>query len=390
MKVSPWSLPSLPMTTSLPIDEWAPSWGSFAHFLEDDDVAGPAAAFMLELLDDGSRREWTRGEWRERVAETAWWLEEHGIAAESAIAVLAGNSAYALAVAFACWAHGWVYVPLNADESTKRLQFVLHHARAQILLHVDAMAAPARAAGEASGTPTLPLSSVGGPWRVTSSGTPWTSPALRVYTSGTTGEPKGVELTTGNLITDCDALRHASGWGPESRALVVLPIHHVNGLVVSCLQAWFVGGSVVLCERFRSDTFLSIAAKERVTTSSLVPTILEFLLEGDGSSAAMTGFTDVFCGAGPLMTETVLGFEERFDLPVRHLYGLSETTAVATMIPGDLVAESRKSWYHDHGFPSVGKAVPHVALDVHDADGHACPSGQRGEIVIRGATVMSG
>lgn len=378
------------MTASQPVDEWTPRWDSFSSFLEDDTRTDPSASYMLELRDDGTRREWTRAEWRDRVGEVAWWLSEHGIAPGRAVAVLAGNSADAIAIAFACWAHGWVYVPLNAHEPVERHQFVLEHARAQVFLYADELAVSARAAGEASGTPTLPLSSVRGTWRSKSPRTPWTTPALRVYTSGTTGEPKGVELTTGNLVTDCDALQLATGWDATARVLVVLPIHHVNGLVVSCLQAWYVGGSVVLCERFRSDEFWSVAARERATTSSLVPTILEFLLEVDNADAAPAGLREIFCGAGPLMTETVLGFEERFGVPVRHLYGLSETTAVATMMPRDLDTDSRRSWYRDHGFPSIGTAVAHVHLAVHDPDGRECPAGQRGEIVIRGGTVMSG
>jgi long-chain acyl-CoA synthetase len=160
------------MIASPPIDEWAPPWESFAHFLQDDGVADAAAAYMLELRDDGIRREWTRAEWRDRIQETAWWLQEHGIAPGRAVAVLAGNSADALAVAFACWAHGWVYVPLNAHEPAERHQFVLNHARAQILLYADAMEPTARDAGLGSSTPTLPLSAVGGPWRSASAGMP--------------------------------------------------------------------------------------------------------------------------------------------------------------------------------------------------------------------------
>ena len=305
------------------------------------------------------------------------------------VAVLAGNSADALAVAFACWAHGWVYLPLNAHESAERQGFILSHAKARTLVYSPSETARTTQLNQATGVSTVPFMEVAtAPNSLPRVPSGWETPALRVYTSGTTGEPKGVELSAGNLITDCDALSRATGWDADSRVLVVLPIHHVNGLVVSCLQAWYVGGSAVLCDRFRSDCFWPDAESERATVSSLVPTLLEFLIAEAGGPAP-AGFQGVFCGAGPLMKETVVTFENLFGIPVRHLYGLSEVTAVATMLP-TLPDCERRSWYVDHGFPSIGCAVPHVEVQIHDADGRECPAGARGEIVIRGATVMGG
>lgn len=381
------------MSASLPVDDWTPPFASFAEFLKDDSGCAPEAIYMVGVdRAAGTRKEWTRQSWRDKVTRVAAGLSTRGVGPGGAVAVLAGNSADALAVAFACWSHGWTYVPLNLHESDERQRFIIDHASASLLLHgsIEAKRARALAEGMTDGTvrvlafedvpsePTnMPLAREG-----------WDVPALRVYTSGTTGEPKGVELTTGNMMTDCDALKSVTGWDAQTRALVTLPIHHVNGLVVSCLQAWYVGGSVVLCDRFRSDAFWQDAEAEGATTSSLVPTILEFLLEQQGSPPAT--FREVYCGAGPLMTETVNAFEERFNIPVRHLYGLSETTAVATMMPAGLSTDVRRAWYAGHGFPSVGTAVPHVQVEVHDAEGNNCPAGQRGELVMRGATVMSG
>ena len=381
------------MTASHPVDDWGPAWASFAAFLSDDAGSAPDAPYMVELdRARGTRREWSRSAWRKRVQHGAGALSSRGVGPGGAVAVLAGNSADALVVAFACWVHGWTYVPLNVHESEERQRFIVEHAGVALLIHGPAEAERARVVAggqvpsssfdelldaEAKLAQTPP---VAGSWDVS---------ALRVYTSGTTGEPKGVSLTAANLIADCDALRRATGWDAQTRALVALPIHHVNGLVVSCLQAWYVGGSVVLCDRFRSDTFWQDAENEGATTSSLVPTILEFLMEQDGGQPPAS-FREVLCGAGPLMTETVLSFEDRFGVQVRHLYGLSETTAVATVMPADLDDVTRRTWYTEHGFPSVGIAVEHVEVEVHDLVGQRCGPGVRGELVMRGATVMTG
>jgi long-chain acyl-CoA synthetase len=119
-----------------------------------------------------------------------------------------------------------------------------------------------------------------------------------------------------------------------------------------------------------------------------VPALLEFLLAGDEHSPAR--FTEVLCGAGPLLVETALGFEKRFGVCIRHIYGLSETTCVATAMPA-LADEERRHWHVDFGFPSIGNAVPHAQLAVlHPATGRELPAGSRGELAVRGAIVMRG
>ena len=378
------------MSPSHPVDDWQPEWSSFGEFFAGPAIDRPDAPYLTEIDHaSGTRRQWTRAEWLTQVARTAAGLAERGVQPGESVSALAGNAADALAVAFACWTHGWVYLPLNAHETSERQAFILNHARAQILIHGPSEAARADQLREVAGVPTVPFAEVGAaPMSLPGMGRGWETPALRVYTSGTTGEPKGVELSTGNLIVDCDALSWATGWDADTRVIVVLPIHHVNGLVVSCLQAWYVGGSAVLCDRFRSDRFWSDAEAERATVSSLVPTLLEFLL-GEGRGPAPACFQEVFCGAGPLMTETVVAFEEAFAIPVRHLYGLSEVTAVSTMMPS-MSDGDRRSWYVDHGFPSIGCAIPHVEVQIQDTNGQECMAGERGEIVIRGATVMGG
>lgn len=373
------------------VDDFVPQWADFAALLgdrTDDD-----ATYLVELDHDrGSREVWTVRAWRERVRAVAAWLSSEGVGTGDAVVTLAGNTSDALALAKACWLIGACCVPLNPADSADRQAFIVRDAQARLLVHSTSRRQDAAAVAEATGAavrstdalPTRDMSTSAAPVPLHLG---LDLPALRVYTSGTTGEPKGVVLTMRNLLADCDALRQALDWPSSTRVITVLPIHHVNGLVISSLLPWAAGLSTVLCDRFRSERLWQDAAAEGATVCSVVPSLLEFLLTSPDRPPA--GFREMLCGAGPLLVETVLDFEQRFGVPVRHLYGLSETTAVVTLMPR-MSDAMRRTWHRDYGFPSIGCAVPHVEVSVVDGAGEPVGAGVRGEIVARGAVVMQG
>jgi acyl-CoA synthetase (AMP-forming)/AMP-acid ligase II len=369
------------------VDDFRPPWSGFAEFFRDR--GDHDARYLTELHHArGTRREWRVGAWRGRVEATAGWLRERGIGPGDAVATLAGNTADALALAYACWLVGACCVPLNAQEPAARQAYVLADAAARILVHAPEFAGRA---GELAGAAGLPLHGTGElPDRpappVPDPAAGLDRAALRLYTSGTTGEPKGIVTTVGNLLTDLDAIATVFGWSTGTRVYTVLPVHHANALVISSLLPWFTGASTVLADRFRTERFWADVAAERATVASLVPTLLEFLLGGQAPAPAC--FADVVCGAGPLLVETALAFEQRFGVPIRHIYGLSETTCVASSMPS-LPPGERRRWHADFGFPSIGVAVPHARMAVLDhAGGQQLPAGARGELAVRGAIVM--
>jgi long-chain acyl-CoA synthetase len=378
-----------------PVDDYQLPWRSFADFFLSRPADGTP---FLTALDHeaGTRRTWDSSQWRRQVLATARWLRNQGVQPGDAVATLAGNSAEALAAAYGCWVLGACCVPLNPADPTTRQAYAVTDAGAALLLHSAHHAE--RAAELAAAAPvklhqTDGLLSTGPADTATEEdggdlGVDLSSPALRVYTSGTTGDPKGVVLPAASLLIDVDALARTFGWDHQTRVITVLPIHHVNGLVISSLLPWRTGSSTVLCDRFRSDRFWADVAAERAAVCSMVPTLLEFLLAADGDRPET--FTEVYCGAGPLLVETVLDFEDRFQVPVRHLYGLSETTCVATVMPS-LPDVERRHWHRAHDFPSIGPAVPHTEVAILDATGSkVVDPGIRGEIAIRGATLMTG
>jgi long-chain acyl-CoA synthetase len=375
------------------IDGYDVEWPDFATlFLSRGDYA---SVFLVELDHGrGTRRQWTVVEWQRVVVATASWLRGHGVLPGASVAAMLGNRAEALAVAYACWLIQANYVPLNPADDPARHAYILADADAALFVHsADAgpLAADSRAEGvktvSGSHVPMAPRDEMPAFEQAEHPVAGLEAPALLVYTSGTTGAPKGVQLTVRNLLTDCDGLAERLQWPTDTRILTVLPVHHVNGLVISSLLPWIAGFATVLCDRFRSDVFWSDSAAEGATVCSVVPSLLEFLMKEPPPDHPK--LREILCGAGPLLVDTVVRFENRFGIPIRHLYGLSETTAVVTLMPRMSLAE-RQGWYQDHGWPSVGPSLAHAQVTVLDADGGEVAEGVRGELAVRGAVVMSG
>lgn len=380
-----------------PVDDFRPAQDSFASFFyarSDLDEQ-----FLVELhREHGTRQRWTVGQWQERVTVVAEWLTSQGAATGSSVATLAGNTADALAVAYGCWVLGACAVPLNPADSLERMTYILEDTATSLLVYAATTADRAGDLLRATGVPIATVSSLPkaaeGPGSsrgsqrqpdVVAAASGIDIPALRVYTSGTTGDPKGVVLTVTNLLTDCDALAQGFNWPIDTRIFTVLPIHHVNGLVVSSLLPWYARLSTVLCDRFRSETFWADVESEGATVCSVVPSLLEFLLATGGATPDC--FREFACGAGPLLVETAVDCEQRFQVPIRHLWGLSETTAVATLMP-QLNSDERARWHREYGFPSIGPALPHVEVAVLDQQGVELLAGLRGELAVRGGIVM--
>lgn len=351
-----------------------------------------------------------------RVTRVARFLHRSGVGKGDRVAVLGHNHDDTVLQYFACWYIGASVVPLNAGEDDARLRYILENSRAQLLFVREEYLG--RESSIWDSIPTLktlvycsdksPLDSIGHPGRFQGSfseiledGDPTPllprihlldDEALVVYTSGTTGPPKGVILTHGNLMADGRGIADWHGIDHETTMMCVLPIHHVNGIVVTLVTPYLVGGRVVLNRKFSPSRFFERLAAEQVEIVSVVPTLLAYLCsaEIDTSSLDLTQFHHLICGAGPLTCDLALRFEEQYDMRIVHGYGLSETTCYSCFLPVDISNREHRAWMNDHGFPSIGVAIPQNEMAIHDANGVALAAGERGEIVVRGHNVMKG
>ncbi len=377
----------------------------------------PEEVFIKFYSDDGDRIELTYKEFAEKVFRTANFLRSKGIDVEDRVATVSQNHINTVIQYFAAWCLGATVVPINVNEETDRIKYILESSKTklafvhgnyfekisslglndiQLVKHGKQLANTDESYFEklieSESTHFKPDENV---YQETE--------ALIVYTSGTTGLPKGVVLTQYNLMVDADGI---SKWHKITKGqtmMCVLPIHHVNGTIVTIMTPMYAGGKLILNQKFHTNKFFERLAKENVQIVSVVPTLLQFLcndydtplLEGEGQGVRsvnkikhLPNFRHIICGAGPLTCELAMKFENMFGLKIVHGYGLSETTCYSCFCPADLNEKEHKTWLNDFGFPSIGIAIEPNEMDIQNENGESLKEGERGEIVIRGHNVM--
>ncbi|HET9984335.1 MAG TPA: long-chain fatty acid--CoA ligase [Longimicrobiales bacterium] len=213
--------------------------------------------------------------------------------------------------------------------------------------------------------------------------------AVILYTSGTTGRPKGAELTHANLwlnaVVTQDLVRSIYGAGETMTTLVALPLFHSFGQTVQMNAGLYGGGTLVLMPRFEPGAVLETIVREDVTHFAGVPTmywaILEHARRLGADTAEVARHLRICCSGGAaLPVELLRAFEETFGVVILEGYGLSETAPVATF---NQIQRPRKPG-------SIGLPVMGVDVRVVDAGDRDVVPGQAGEILIRGHNVMKG
>jgi len=201
-----------------------------------------------------------------------------------------------------------------------------------------------------------------------------------VYTSGTTGNPKGVLLSHGNILTNSAQAGRLANIRENDVVMCFLPLFHVNGLVITGCAPMCAGAQIILRKNFSASEFWECVAKYRVTIFSGVPTVYQILLATPAGDVDVSSLRYGVCGAAPMPVETIRRFEERFNMIIIEGYGLTEGTAGATANPIDGVRK----------IGSIGIPFADSEVSIFDDEDRELPAGEVGEIVIRGGNVMKG
>lgn len=394
-------------------------WTSFAQFFYSrtkDERLGERAFLTYSDDDRAIHRRYSYAQFGEMVERTASFMHERlGLTRGDRVATVLFNHDETVLIYFAAWMLGLAVVPISMEEPREKKRYILEHSEAKVVFcwedsaeetaafmndlpeirHLVVVAeGPARSPGQIRFS--LDELSTRGAGSLGPNATRFqgrlTDEALIVYTSGTTGQPKGVILTAENLLIDADGITRWHRFGPNDQLMCVLPIHHVNGTVVTLVTPFYCRGGTVLNRKFKTASFWKRIHDEQVTCVSVVPTLLEFLLEADEDIKPyrLSRLRGIICGAGPLLKETAAGFEDRFRVPIRHGYGLSETTCYSCFLPNDLSVKEHRRWLTDFDFPSIGVPIRHNEMAILTDHGEDIPEMARGEICIRGRTICAG
>lgn len=379
------------------------SWGALMAHQHATNLEKP---WLIYIDEHGQRSVWSYAVFIDTAQRLAQLLATHDVVRGSRVVIAGHNHPDTILAYMACWLLGACAVPLNMTEDPQRLRYILGACGASIALcrpeyaeqlgadllernyqtilvdTDDASASAFYAAVRAHAPYPFPDETVDQRW----------DECLMVYTSGTTGHPKAVVLIQQNLFADGEAIAAWHGITATQRMMCVLPVHHVNGTIVTHVTPFIAGASVVLHRKFSARRFFPSIVAEGVHIVSVVPTLLAMVLEAQAPADGVHegGFRHIICGAGPLTCELADRFEQRYQIPIIHGYGLSETTCYSCFVPVHHTPQEHRHWMQDYGFPSIGASLPCNEMAIMRPDGSLAEAGERGEIVIRGASVMIG
>jgi long-chain acyl-CoA synthetase len=335
-------------------------------------------------------RELTYGELDERSNRLAQALLAGGVGAGTRVAYLDRSSPEVVELLFAASKIGAVLVPLNWRLAVPELRAVLDDARARLLI-----AGPTfRDVAERVPAPELIVVGEGYERRLAAheprdpGGRGAAGDVIvQMYTSGTTGVPKGVLTTHGNLAVTAQTSRR---WAFDERSvsLTPLPMFHIGGIGWAYCGLWH-GATTVLVSEFEPTAVLDVLERRRVTNAVLVPTMLQMLSAVPGAAERdYSALRSIAYGAAPITTPVLKAAMRTFGCALFGLYGLTESTGgVVALEPED----------HDPGGPrehllrSAGRPYPWVELRIADpATGTPLGTGAVGEVWLRGPNVTPG
>ncbi len=358
-----------------------PPTGSVRDWLDRRAAETPDAVSHI-FADEGASLTWV--ELRDIATDIAAHLAGLGVQKGESVALCLPNGRSGITCLFGALYGGFRATPLNLAAGAAAMGYAIEHSKASI-----AFVGPAQATTFADAlmeTDAMPLAIEAGETII------WPSDetaelaeveasdhALLMYTSGTTGRPKGVVHDQSSLLAGGWTVALAHELTPDDRALMVLPFFHINGLCVTLMGPLVSGGAVIVAEKCSLSRICGWVDDNQATWFSVVPTIISHLLHGPETPVAEVKGRLRFArsASAPLPVETQRSFEDRFGIPIVETMGLTETAA--QMLSNPLPPGVRK-------IGSPGVAIGNETEII--ADEKIAPRGTSGEIAVRGPNVM--
>jgi len=321
-------------------------------------------------------------------AHLAGLLGEHGFEPGDRVGIMLPYVFYFLVCYYGVLRAGGVVVPMNVLLKKREVAFYLEDSGARLLIAWDDFAEDAQGGADQAGAQCL-LVKPGEFEQQVGAAEPFTEladtadddTAVILYTSGTTGQPKGAELTHANLLRNAEVSRNLYGFDEDAVTLGALPLFHSFGQTCGLNATLGGGGTLTLIPRFEPGKALEIIERDRVNIFQGVPTMYGAMLHHPEREQSDVSSLKICASGGSAMpVELLRGFEEAFGCKVLEGYGLSESSPVASFNHAD---RERKPG-------SIGTPVEGVEMKVVDDDGNEVAQGEVGEIVIRGHNVMKG
>jgi long-chain acyl-CoA synthetase len=326
----------------------------------------------------------TFGALREASARVAAAVRRAGVSPHDRVVLIVPTVPEFAVLYYGLHAAGATVVPLNTMAPAAEIQFVLDNAEPALVIAWEATADAALVAANATNVPMWVVGPSAGfdaapvevAWKHQPSDT-----AVILYTSGTTGKPKGAELTAANLVANAIDFAKVSGIGPGDRVGTALPLFHVYGQAVIMNTTLAAGGSLTLRERFEARTMLELIRDEKLTAVGAVPTMWVAMLQ-EAHAFEPRDFEHLrfgTSGGASLPVEVLRAYREHLGCTLLEGYGLSETTGVATF---NAIDSAQKPG-------TVGRPLPGAEVQIRKL-GTVLGAGEVGEVFVKGATVMKG
>jgi long-chain acyl-CoA synthetase len=319
---------------------------------------------------------------------------------QNRVSFLMNNDPMMVAAYFGAFRAGLIANPINNKLKPPEIAYILNHAEPVCVITTQEFLPVLKSAlASVTTSPKILLLRSSGPvemqvipeycvhdashHRPTQSAPDTSDGALLLYTSGTTGNPKGVLLTHANVVAGATLTAKGFELSPRDRTMCVMPIFHTNGLMFSHMPHLLSKSSIVLHSRFSASSFWEQCRDYKATSSSASPTILSLLLEHEASAppASDIHLDFIKVASAPTSKELAERFEKRFGSGLLlETFGLTETTAINAMNP---LRGKRKVC-------SIGQALGDQEIKIIDSTGHEIGPNLPGEMLIRGPTVMTG